>query len=78
MEQINEFSQFHALSPALRNNVQKYVDFSFAVTNGLNVESIGAGACTLKNGGRRATYGLCTLQPTLRATHNLMSLRLTL
>eukprot|EP00966_Prymnesium_polylepis_P130458 3017451-Prymnesium_polylepis.1 len=48
MEQINEFSQFHALSPALRNNVQKYVDFSFAVTNGLNVESIGAGAYRLE------------------------------
>ena len=42
IEQINEFSQFHSLSPTLRNNVQKYVSFSFAVTNGLNVESIGA------------------------------------
>ena len=40
IEQINEFSQFHSLSPVLMKDIHKYVNFSFAVTNGLSVDSI--------------------------------------
>ena len=44
MEQIDEFSRFHKLSPGLVENIRKYVSFSFAVTNGLNADAIGARA----------------------------------
>ena len=42
MEQINEFSKFHSLSAVLADNIRKYVSFSFAVTNGINADAIGA------------------------------------
>jgi len=42
VEQINEFSKFHSLSPVLMDNIHKYVSFSFAVTNGLNADAIAA------------------------------------
>ncbi len=34
MEELDEFSKFHNLSPALRNKIRNYVDFQWSVTKG--------------------------------------------
>ena len=43
MEELDEFAQFHRLSPSLRKKIRTYVDFQWSVTKGINVDTIASG-----------------------------------